>query len=207
MIQFQDIESTLNARGVFFSQQEYVFTLLVVIGERPTIAYALSFSPDEYQRVKDTESEKDFFNNCAKLSSSLLQQQHIVKLKEELEYRNKKAIQDAALHLDDIELTSSDVKKVLASFLRDRIDDPSGASVKELVDLLRMYQPYLPDDASATDFQRHFIQVHEPYNAMCNNCNHEISAYKGLSCICEHCGQKYIWSDEDDRFYPEISRL
>lgn len=207
MMQFRDIESTLNARGVFFTQQEYVFTLLVVIGERPTIAYALSFSTDEYQRVKDTESEKDFFNNCAKLSSSLLQQQYIVKLKEELEYRNKKAIQDAALHLDDIELTSSDVKKVLASFLRDRIDDPSGASVKELVDLLRMYQPYLPDDASATDFQRHFIQVHEPYNAMCNNCNHEISAYKGLSCICEHCGQKYIWSDEDDRFYPEISKL
>lgn len=206
-MQFRDIESTLNARGVFFTQQEYVFTLLVVIGERPTIAYALSFPTDEYQRVKDTESEKDFFNNCAKLSSSLLQQQHIVKLKEELEYRNKKAIQDAALHLDDIELTSSDVKKVLASFLRDRIDDPSGASVKELVDLLRMYQPYLPDDASATDFQRHFIQVHEPYNAMCNNCNHEISAYKGLSCICEHCGQKYIWSDEDDRFYPEISKL
>jgi len=207
MMQFRDIESTLNARGVFFTQQEYVFTLLVVIGERPTIAYALSFSQDEYQRVKDTESEKDFFNNCANLSSSLLQQQHIVKLKEELEYRNKKAIQDAALHLDDIELTSSDVKKVLASFLRDRIDDPSGASVKELVDLLRMYQPYLPDDASSTDFQRHFIQVHEPYNAMCNNCNHEISAYKGLSCICEHCGQKYIWSDDDDRFYPEISKL
>ena len=207
MIQFQDIESTLNARGVFFSQQEYTFTLMLVIGEKPSVSYAMSFLMDEYKKVKDTEDEKDFFNNCTKLASSLLQQQHIIKLKEELEYRNKKAIQDAALNLEDIELTSSDVKKVLASFLRDRIDDPSGASVKELVDLLRMYQPYLPDDASATDFQRHFIQVHEPYNALCNNCNHEISAYKGLSCTCEHCGQKYIWSDEEERFYPEPTKL
>ena len=124
---------------------------------------------------------------------------------EELKYQYRKSVQDAALHLEDIEITSSDVKKVLASFLRDRIDDPSSASVKELVDLLKMYQPYLPDDANASDFQRHFIQIHEPYNALCTNCNHEINAFKGLSCVCEHCGQKYIW--EDDRFYPAIDKL
>ena len=84
MIQFQDIESTLNARGVFFSQQEYTFTLMLVIGEKPSVSYAMSFLLDEYKKVKDTEDEKDFFNNCTKLASSLLQQQHIIKLKEEI---------------------------------------------------------------------------------------------------------------------------
>lgn len=207
MIQFQDIEQTLNARGVFFDIPEYCFVLLCVLGENEPIAYAIAFDHKEYAKVKETEQAKDFLSKCSKESSALLQKQHIVQLKDELIYRHKKQIQDAALNLDDIELTSSDVKKVLASFLRDRIDDPSSASVKELVDLLRMYQPYLPDDASATDFQRHFIQVHEPYNALCNNCNREISAYKGLSCVCEHCGAKYIWSDTDERFYPEISKL
>lgn len=207
MIQFQDIEQTLNTRGVYFDMNEYNFVLLTIFGEDNAIAYALSFLKDEYKKVKGTENEKDFFSKCAKNVTNLEQQQHIIKLREEVQYRYKKQVQDAALKLDDIELTSSDVKKVLASFLRDRIDDPSSASVKELVDLLRMYQPYLPDDASATDFQRHFIQVHEPYNALCTNCNHEISAYKGLSCVCEHCGQKYIWDNNDDRFYPEPSKL
>ena len=207
MIQFQDIEQTLNTRGVYFNMSEYNFVLLTIFGEDNAISYALSFLKDEYKKVKGTENEKDFFSKCTKSATNLEQQQHIIKLREEVQYRYKKQVQDAALKLDDIELTSSDVKKVLASFLRDRIDDPSSASVKELVDLLRMYQPYLPDDASATDFQRHFIQVHEPYNALCTNCNHEISAYKGLSCTCEHCGQKYIWDNDDDRFYPEPSKL
>lgn len=207
MIQYNDIEQTLNNRGVYFSIKDYEFVLMLVLGESQTIAYAIAFLQDDYHKIKGTENEKDFFAKCNKESSALLQQQHIIQLQDEIKYRHKKQIQDAALNLDDIELTSSDVKKVLASFLRDRIDDPSSASVKELVDLLRMYQPYLPDDASASDFQRHFIQVHEPYNALCTNCNREISAYKGLSCVCEHCGQKYLWSENDERFIPQPAKL
>lgn len=207
MIRYNDIEQILLSRGVFFNMQEYLFALAIVVGEEPKIAYAIVFSWETYRKVRDTDDEKDFLAQCNKDASNIQQQEYFKKLMEELQYQYKKQIQDFALHLDDIELTSSDVKKVLASFLRDRIDDPTSASVKELVDLLKMYQPYLPDDASATDFQRHFIQVHEPYNALCNNCNHEISAYKGLSCICEHCGQKYIWSKDESRFYPEIGKL
>lgn len=205
MIKYIDIEQTLASRSVFFDTKEYLFALSVVLGEDKDVAYAITFKRDEYKKVKGTEEEKDFFSLCATEISNLEQQQHFKQLVEELKYQYRKSVQDAALHLEDIEITSSDVKKVLASFLRDRIDDPSSASVKELVDLLKMYQPYLPDDANASDFQRHFIQIHEPYNALCTNCNHEINAFKGLSCVCEHCGQKYIW--EDDRFYPAIDKL
>lgn len=207
MIQFLDIEQTLNSRGVYFSPKEYQFVLMMVMGEEQHIAYAICFENDEYLKVKNSEDEKEFFALCNREANSLMQRQHITQLKDELQYRNKKLIQDAALKLDDIELTSSDIKKVLATFLRDRIDDPSSASVKELVDLLRMYRPYLPDDASASDFQRHFIQVHEPFNALCTNCNHELSAYKGLHIVCEHCGQKYNWDENDNRFYPELAKL
>lgn len=207
MIQYLDIEQTLNNRGVYFSPQEYEFALLIVLGEEKHIAYALAFSLEQYKKVKNSDDEKDFFSQCNKDASALINQQHIVQLNDELKYRHKKLVQDAALNLDDIELTSGDIKKVLASFLRDRIDDPSSASVKELVDLLRMYQPYLPDDASATDFQRHFIQVYEPFNALCTKCNHEMSAYRGLHCVCEHCGEKYLWSEEDNRFYPQLGKL
>lgn len=205
MIKYLDIEQTLASRSVFFDTKEYLFALSTVLGEDKDVAYAITFKRDEYKKVKGTEEEKDFFAACATEISNLEQQQHFKQLVEELKYQYRKSVQDAALHLEDIEITSSDVKKVLASFLRDRIDDPSSASVKELVDLLKMYQPYLPDDANASDFQRHFIQIHEPYNALCTNCNHEINAFKGLSCVCEHCGQKYIW--EDERFYPAIGKL
>lgn len=207
MIRYNDIEQTLSSRGVFFNMQEYLFALALVVGEEPKMAYAIVFSSETYRKVRETEEEKEFLAQCSKDASNIQQQEYFKKLMEELQYQYKKQIQDFALHLDDIELTSSDVKKVLASFLRDRIDDPTSASVKELVDLLKMYQPYLPDDASASDFQRHFIQVHEPYNALCNNCNREISAYKGLSCVCEHCGQRYVWDVNEDRFYPQPSKL
>lgn len=207
MIKYNDIEQALSARGVFFNMQEYLFALAMIVGEEQSMAYALVFRADTYKKVRESEEEKDFLIQCGKESTMLMQQEYYKKLEDELRYQYKKQIQDLALHLDDIELTSSDVKKVLASFLRDRIDDPTSASVKELVDLLKMYQPYLPDDASATDFQRHFIQVHEPYNALCNNCNREMSAYKGLSCVCEHCGQRYVWDVNEDRFYPQPSKL
>lgn len=207
MIRYNDIEQTLSSRGVFFNMQEYLFALALVVGEEPKMAYAIVFSSETYRKVRETDEEKEFLVQCGKDAANMQQQEYFKKLMEELQYQYKKQIQDFALHLDDIELTSSDVKKVLASFLRDRIDDPTSASVKELVDLLKMYQPYLPDDASASDFQRHFIQVHEPYNALCNNCNREISAYKGLSCVCEHCGQKYVWDVNEDRFYPQPSKL
>lgn len=206
-MRYNDIEQMLSSRGVFFNAQEYLFALALVAGEEPKIAYAIVFSNETYRKVKESEEEKEFLAQCGKDATHIQQQEYFKKLMEELQYQYKKQIQDFALHLDDIELTSSDVKKVLASFLRDRIDDPTSASVKELVDLLKMYQPYLPDDASASDFQRHFIQVHEPYNALCNNCNREISAYKGLSCVCEHCGQRYVWDVNEDRFYPQPSKL
>lgn len=207
MIQYLEIEQTLAARGVFFTSQEFVFSLCVMLEEEPQVAYAYAFLPIEFKQNKGSETERDFLAKCLKESNAILQQPHIKHLIEELKYRHQKTIQDLALHLDDIELTSSDIKKILASFLRDRIDDPSSASVKELVDLLRMYQPYLPDDASATDFQRHFIQVHDPFNALCINCNHEFTAYKGVSCVCEHCGTKYIWSEDEERFYPQPAQL
>lgn len=207
MIRFSEIEQTLSSRGVFFNMQDYLLALAIVAGEEPSIAYAMVFNSETYKKVKETQDEKNFFIQCDKECANILQKEYFKKLLEELQYQYKKQIQDFALHLDDIELTSSDIKKVLASFLRDRIDDPTSASVKELVDLLKMYQPYLPDDSSSSDFQRHFIQVHEPYNALCTNCNREISAYKGLSCACEHCGQKYIWDVNEERFYPQPAQL
>lgn len=200
---YLDIEQTLNTRGVFFDIDEFMFVMLVVMGNEPYMAYAMTFEQHEYNRVKGTEGESTFIPIATKNANALLVKQHIVKLKEELEYRLKKKVQDAALNLEDIELTSGDIKKVLASFLRDRIDDPTSASVKELVDLLRMYQPYLPDDASATDFQRHFVQVYPHFTALCCNCNKEFDAAMGINCICPHCGAKYTWEEDENRFYPQ----
>lgn len=207
MIDYNEIERTLSSRGVYYDAKEYYFVLSIVLGCQQEYAYATTIALDEYKKVKGTEEEKDFFPRIKRESDALLQKQHIIKLKEEVEYQHTKMVQDFALHLEDVELTSSDVKKILASFLRDRIDDPSSASVKELVDLLRMYQPYLPDDASATDFQRHFIQVYPHFNALCVNCNKEFDAVMGISCICPHCGARYNWVQDENRFYPEPAKL
>lgn len=207
MIDCLELEHTMASRGVFYENNELYFAILITLGNEPQHAYALAMDFENYARVKDTEGEKEYFGKATKDASTLLQRPNITQLKNELEYRFKKEVQDAALHLEDIELTSSDVKKVLAAFLRNRIDDPSGASVKELVDLLRMYQPYLPDDASASDFQRHFIQVMPHFSAFCRNCNHEFDAVMGISCICPTCGAKYLWEEEEGRFYPQPSKL
>lgn len=207
MISYFEIEQTLSARGVYFSEAEYHYAIDVILGTPSDAAYAINLETAEYHKVHGTEDEKEFFFKMKHLAEQLEKKQHIVQLFEELRYRHKKLIQDAALNLENIEITSSDVKKVLAAFLRDRIDDPERANVKELVDLLKMYQPYLPDDTSATDFQRHFIQVHEPFNALCTNCNKEMTTCKGLSCTCPHCGARYDWLEDEQRFRPSPDKL
>lgn len=207
MIDFVDIEHTLNSRSVYFDTNEYHFVLDIVVGCDKRIAYAINMDGDNYKKVKGSEEEKDFFGKCEHNANTLLDKQHIKQLQDEVKYRWHKAIQDAALNLDDIELTGTDIKKVLAAFLRDRIDDPASASVKELIDLLKMYQPYLPDDSNVSEFQRHFIQVHDPFNALCTNCNHEMQVCKGLSCVCPTCGVHYTWFEEEDRFRPTPSKL
>ena len=204
---YLDIEQTLSTRGVSFDYNEFTFATLVVLGNDPYVAYALVFAPSDFDKARGTDGESAFVSEMTREANTLLAKQHIVQLKDELEYRLKKKVQDAALNLDDIELTSSDIKKVLASFLRDRIDDPTSASVKELVDLLRMYQPYLPDDASATDFQRHFVQVYPHFTAMCCECNREFDAVIGINCVCPHCHARYTWVEEERRFYPEPIKL
>lgn len=207
MIDFADIEHTLNARGVYFTQHEYHFALDIIIGTERRVSYAINLDTEEYDKVKGTEDEKDYFAKCEHNAVTLLEKQHIKQLVDELKYRWHKSIQDAALNLDDIELSGSDIKKVLATFLRDRIDDPASASVKELVDLLKMYQPYLPDDSAVSEFQRHFIQVHDPFNALCTNCNHEMQVVKGLTCVCPTCGAKYGWYEDEDRFRPMPAKI
>lgn len=204
---YLDIEQSLNTRGVFFDLSEFVFTMLVVIGNEPYVAYALAYEPSEYNKAKGSEEEAEYIPKATREANALLGKQHVVQLRQELEYRLKKKVQDAALNLDDIELTSSDIKKVLATFLRDRIDDPSSASIKELVDLLKMYQPYLPDDASASDFQRHFVQVYPHFTSMCVNCNREFDSVIGMNVVCPHCQTKYTWVEEEKRFYPAPIKL
>lgn len=206
-MKYLEIEQSLSSRGVYFDINEYYFVLSIVLGESEAIAYATTIDLANYLRAKETDNEREYLPQAAKEAKRLLQKQHIIKLKEELDVEHKRMVQDIALHLEDIELTASDIKKVLATFLRDRIDDPSSAPVKEIVDLLKMYQPYMPDDTGQSNFQRHFIQVHDPFNALCNRCNHEMSVYKGMTCVCPHCGAKYTWVEEENRFYPEPSKL
>lgn len=209
ILNFLDAKNVLFTRGVSFDLKQYLFVAQVVLGEDAPTAYAMVYDASNFVRETGTEDELDYIQGFKKEADVMLQQQECVQLKEYLEDSYQSDIQAKASTLEDYKFSGADIQQLLANLLHNRVGDNDSlddASVKDVISLVKMmYEQGALD--SGDSFQKHFIQIHPPFNALCTQCNREFDAHAGINCRCPHCGQVYQWSESERRFYPQPSKL
>lgn len=206
MLSFRDTQNDLHVRLIDFTLQEYMFVLQVVLGEDIRVAYANVFDAAEFKRNIPSEDEDEYLSQFQKKAETLLETQNCVHLKEYLETEYRRDIQEQASSLEEFHFTGADVQKILNNLLKDRTESLSESSVKDITSILKMmYESGSLD--SGDSFQRHWITVPKKYDVICPKCNREGYAAEGLSFRCSHCGFVARWSEEERRYFPELSKL
>ena len=209
MLSYLDTKNVLFTRGISFDAKQYLFVAQVVLGEDAATAYAMVYDAANFAREIGTEDEQEYIAKFTKPAEVMLQQQECVHLKDYLEDAYQSDIQAKASTLEDYKFSGADIQQLLANLLHNRVGDSGSlddASVKDVISLIKMmYEQGALD--SGDSFQKHFIQIHDPFNALCTKCGHEFEAHAGIHCKCPHCSQVYQWSEDERRFYPDISTL
>ena len=209
MLDYLSTQNVLHVRTINFTLQEYMFVLQVVLGEDERVAYASVFDSAEFNRNVPSDDEEEYLSKFRRDAEILLEQQQCKHLREYLEDEYNSEVQSKASHLKNFKFSGADIQQLLANLLQNRVGDGGSlddASVKDVISLIKtMYEQGALD--SGDSFQKHFISVHEKFNALCPNCNHEMDAYAGVNCRCGHCGQLFKWSETNNRFYPEVMKL
>ena len=209
MLSYLDTKNVLFTRGVTFDLKQYLFVAQVVLGEDAPTAYAMVYDTKNFVKETGTEDEQEYLAKFKKDADVMLQQQECIHLREYLEDAYHSDIQAKASTLEDFKYSGSDVQQILANLLHNRVGDGDSldeASVKDVISLLKMMYEQGALDSGDT-FAKHFIQIHDAFNAVCTNCNHEFEAHAGIDCVCPHCRQVYRWEESEQRFYPAVAKL
>lgn len=207
MISYLDTKSTLHTRGIDISREDYLFGLMVVFGDEKEVAYGLAYEPNDFAKVIGKEEDEQAYLSSKKGDvDSLMSQQHIIQLMDVLTELHRTEIQKAALNLTDYKFSGEETVQILNSLLKTRVDDLESSSVKDVVGIIKMLADQGALETGDGGFSKHFIMVHDKYPALCQ-CGREFDCYAGLGARCPHCGQEYVWSEQDQRFYPQISKL
>ena len=135
-----------------------------------------------------------------------IQQQEIDHLIDYIGEQYRTEIQKKASNLKDYKFSAEEIVQMLSNLLATRSENLEEASVRDITALIRELAAQGALEGG-DGFSRHFINVLPHFNALCPNCNREIDVAKGMTCICPHCGAKFIWVENEDRFIPEIPRL
>lgn len=205
-LSYQDVSNAMHVRQIDFTLQEYLFCIQVVMGENPSVAYASIFDSAEFNRNVPSEDEEEYLEGMAH-KAELLQEQHNCKqLIERLSEDYQSEVQAKAISLKDYKFTGSDVQRLLNNLLKERTEDLSEASVRDIVSLIKsMYDSGALD--SGDQFQSHFITIPNKYNTVCPSCGREGYAVHGLDFRCESCGAIAKWDESSHRYFPELSHL
>lgn len=206
MLNFTETTQILFSRGITFSIEEYIFCLNLILGEDKYISFALAYAPNEYKKVLGTEDEEDYLQSKKQECDTLLQQQTIIKLRQELEDLYVAEVQSKALNLEDYRFTGGQIAQILQNLLHNRVADLDSASTKDVISLIKLLTEQFGLDGGS-DFEKHFIQILPKFNALCNNCNREFQIAPGIGAVCPFCSQHYTWSSEENRFYPSVEHL
>lgn len=204
MLDLLSTQNQLHTRLVDFTLQEYMFVLQVVLGERLEVAYANTFDMQEFKRNVPSEDEEEYLATKRKDAEIMLEQQNCRQLREYLEQEYRSDIQEQSSNLSDYRFTGAEVQRLLNNLLRDRSQELSEASVRDILALLKtMYETGTLD--SGDSFQNHFITIPKKYDCICSNCNREMYLVEGCDNKCPACGATYYW--RDNRFYPQPTKL
>ena len=206
MLDLLSTQNQLHTRLVDFTLQEYMFVLQVVLGERIEVAYANTYDSAEFKRNVPSEDEEDYLAQFRQKAQVLLEQPNCIQLKNYLESEYQVDVQEKASTLSDYRFTGAEVQRLLNNLLHERSQELSEASVRDILALIKsMYDSGALD--SGDNFAQHFITIPKKYDCICPECNRELYLTEGLDNKCLHCGTKFHWSEEENRFYPQPSKL
>ena len=204
MLDLLSTQNQLHTRLVDFTLQEYMFVLQVVLGERLEVAYANTFDTQEFKRNVPSEDEEEYLASKRKDAEIMLDQQNCRQLREYLEQEYRSDIQERASNLSDYRFTGAEVQRLLNNLLRERSQELSEASVRDILALLKtMYETGTLD--SGDSYQNHFITIPKKYDCICPQCNHEQYLVEGVDNKCTSCGMVFRWDNE--RFWPQPQKL
>lgn len=206
MLNYLDTKSVLFTRGVSFDLKQYLYVVQVVLGEDKSVAYGMTFDRENFVKAIGSEDEDDYLSKVARDAEIMMQQQECQQLFEVLSDEYQLDIQAKASTLENYKFSGAEVQQLLANLLHNRSQELDEASVKDILSLIKtMYEQGALD--SGDTFQKHFITIHDKFNALCPNCNHEIDVFAGVDCVCPYCKQAFKWSEEERRFYPQPNKL
>ena len=203
---YLDIASTLHTRGIDIDFNEYLFALMVTGGEDKEVAYAIAFEPSEFKKNMG-EDENGYISSKKQETKLLVEKQNVKMLLDIMSDIHRADIQAQALGLTDFRFSGEQTVQILNNLLKTRIDDMESSSVKDVVAILKALTEQGALDTGDGGFSKHFVQIFPKFNALCVRCGREFDAQKGLGTKCPHCGQEYRWSNEENRYYPEVVKL
>jgi len=206
MQNFHDTNEVLFQRGLSITMQDYLFVLQIVLGENIGVAYAIAYDQEEYKKVVSTTDEQAYILEKKKDGDVMLQQQHIIQLKDELSEAYRADIQQKALSLEQIEFTAADISALLNKMLASQAKDLDSASIREMLSIIHELINNFGLSSGNDAFAKHFITIQPKFNALCH-CGHEMDIVRGIDCICPHCHQVYQWDEDSQRFFPKPSVL
>lgn len=203
MIDYINAKNQLFTRGVNIDTKDYLFSLMIVNGEREEVAYAIVYDLDEFEKYVNSEHEEQYLFSKEKEAKVFVQHVNITQTIDLLKEAYRTEIQTQALNLKDYKFTSNETIQILNNLLKTRVDDLEGSSVKDIVGIIKILTEKGALAEGDGGFSKHFIQVYPKFNALCVNCGREFEIARGVHGICPSCGQKYSYSENEDRFYPE----
>ena len=198
-------KATLHTRGINIDEKQYLFVLMCVVGESPEVAYSLLYDTQEFKRNISTEEEEEYLSSKKKDAEEKLKLQDERQAFDLLQSEYNTEVEAKVMNLENYSFTTGQVIQILQNLLHSRAQDIESSSVKDIISLINTLasQGALQ---SGDNFGSHFIHILPKFNALCS-CGREFDVYAGIDCICPHCHQVYRWSDEDNRFYPQPSKL
>lgn len=203
---YLDVATTLHTRGADVSMQDYLFALMITNGEDNETAYCIAYEPDEFKKNIGDEEGK-FLSSKKNDASNILSKQNVKMLLDYMSELHRAEVQNKALNLTDYKFSGEETVQILNSLLKSRIDDMDSASVKDVVGIMKALTEQGALDVGDGGFSKHFVQIYPKFSALCTKCGREFDAQNGLGAKCPHCGQEYRWSEEENRYYPEVTRL
>lgn len=203
---YLDTASALHTRGADISIEDYIFVMMKTLGEDIETAYAIAYEPSEFRKNMG-EDDGQYIASKKGEAEVLVNQQNIKMLIDYMNDVRRSEIQAVALNLEEYHFTGEDTVRILNNLLKTRIDDLESSSVKDVVAILKTLTESGAIESGDGGFSRHFVQILPKFSALCTRCGREFDAQRGLGTVCPHCHQQYQWSDEENRFYPNVEKL
>lgn len=200
MIDYWDTKAKMGMRGVDFTREQFSFSLMTAIGMNKYDAYKITIVGDKFDKVREEKSD-EFNEKCIKECDILLEQNGIKTLVEFLKGEYEMQVNEHLIDTSEYhELTAKQIKNIYTKLIVNYSDNLNNASATDLVKAMGEYMKNFPPSDDGDSFGHRFITVYEPYNCICSKCNKEFDLAPNCTTVCPHCGHKYIWDEEANKF-------